>query len=184
MIGFISAFLASIASAHFDSSDYTKSDDTCRVEVDPVNVVFHGRAATADGAFVHVHHHGWDSGGGRSQAIRTHTNCIDMSAQRASASVFSDRNHIRFFDAGQNDVEEFSVGDAHHEMVVSCGHAVDANGSPRGSGFDRARRRLQEIMSPSHDLSLNMHGNDRNFEQCNGWMAGSNGYRARIRIGA
>lgn len=61
-------------------------------------------------------------------------------------------------------------------------HAVDSNG-PNGSGFDMGRRQLREKYGETaHDRNQVLWGNTRNFLQCDGDLAGSNGYGLRLEI--
>lgn len=164
--------------AHFSTSAYTfKSGSGCGTAVDPINFGFYGPGAYWSGAATHVSHHSrWDNIVGSSQASRSHSNCYTMGTQRAShnGGLGSEGNHIRFFwahDDGQG--IQYSVGDAHYDAWVWCGHAVPA------TGFDNARNRLKTIMSDGgHYTTTNYWGNTRTFKQCHGKYAGSNGYVA------
>jgi hypothetical protein len=70
-------------------------------------------------------------------------------------------------------------GDAHHEdFVWYCGHAVDKGGLSNGlsSGFDQGRRAIYDAFHGVHDCAgATYWGNTREFKQCDGDYAGSNG---------
>ena len=69
-----------------------------------------------------------------------------------------------------------TIGDAHHEDLTYCGHAVDANGST-GSGFDQGRRELRiQMENGGHGWYSEFWGNTQNFQQCDGDYASSDGY--------
>lgn len=180
--------LAVPAPAHFDVTDrYTHGScpATSGNRVDPLNVLFttwgtHGRALAQTRS-----HAGWSDEGGSAQTFVDHATCSSMHGQRASASIFRSRFHVRV--RGQHEDANLgwaATGDAHHEdFVLTCGHAVDANG-PGGSGFDQGRNELREAMAAAgHAVSTgNWWGNTQNFKQCDGDLAGSNGYTTYITL--
>jgi hypothetical protein len=170
----VSVFPAAPAQADFSTSVYThKGGSNCSSAVDPINFGFYGPAAWWSNAAAHVQHHsGWNNTSGSTQANRAHGTCYSMGTQRASGSSLSSRYHIRFFFAHDNGQGTYySVGDAHYERLVPCGHAVPPD------GFDNARRHLRNIMgNGGHYTTRNYWGNTRTFLQCSFTYAGSNGY--------
>ena len=70
-------------------------------------------------------------------------------------------------------------GDAHHEdLIWYCGHAVDKGGGSSGlaSGFDQGRQAIDQGLAGSHTFGGTTYwGNTRQFKQCDGDYAGSNG---------
>jgi hypothetical protein len=176
------------AAAHFDASDrYTHGGcpATTGNRVDPLNVLFrtwgtYGRALSQTQA-----HAGWGDENGSTQSFVDHATCSTMHGQRASASVFRSRFHVRVRGQHQDPVLGWTAaGDAHHEdVVVTCGHAVDSNG-PEGSGFDQGRNELRSrFAGAGHAISTgNWWGNTQNFKQCDGDLAGSNGYTTYITL--
>ncbi|MEJ7569171.1 MAG: hypothetical protein WKF41_13000 [Gaiellaceae bacterium] len=69
-----------------------------------------------------------------------------------------------------------TIGDAHHEDLTYCGHAVDANGA-NGSGFDQGRQNLRiNLENGGHSWRSEFWGNTQNFQQCDGDYASSDGY--------
>lgn len=175
------AIAAAAAAAHFSTSSYTYKGD-CSTSVDPVNFGFYGpRAEWSHTGYQVGLHAGWTNTSGSSQATWSHGNCYWMGTQRASGGSTSSRFHIRLFWAGG---DPYTVGDAHHEDFshnLGCnygfgGHAVDSNGS-NGSGFDWGRRTLySKFQAAGHYVTYTYWGNTRNFKQCDGDYAGSNGY--------
>ena len=180
--------LAMPATAHLDLSDrYTHS--ACPASsgnrVDPLNVLFrtwgtYGRALSQTQS-----HAGWGDDGGTAQSFVDHAACASMHGQRASARVLASRFHVRV--RGQHEDPALgwtATGDAHHEdLVFPCGHAVDSNGT-EGSGFDQGRNELRSrFASSGHVVSSgNWWGNTQNFKQCDGDLAGSNGYTTYITL--
>lgn len=176
------------APAHFDSADrYTHGacPATSANRVDPLNILFrswgtYGRALSQTQS-----HAGWADDGGSAQYFFDHGSCALMHGQRASAGVIWSRFHVRV--RGQHEDSTLgwtAIGDAHHEdLVLTCGHAVDSNG-PEGSGFDQGRNELRAAMAAAgHAVSTgNWWGNTQNFKQCDGDLAGSNGYTTYITL--
>jgi hypothetical protein len=172
--------VAPAAMADFSSSDYTY-DSGCTNPIDPVNFVWYGATAYASNSAYHTQvHTGWGNTSGSSQSFVTHGSCRVLNEQRASAGGSSTRFHIRLFQTYHLDANGRyeSVGGAHHEdWVFPCGHAVDSNGS-NGSGFDQGKAAMFNALYGSHHYyGANQYwGNTRNFKQCDGDYAGSNGY--------
>jgi len=175
-------------SSHFDNSaPYTHGGcpGTTSNRIDPLNVVFWDWG-TYDRVFSQIQSHaGWNDDGGSSQTFVDHSTCYAMHGQRASSGIASTRFHIRI--RGQHSDPSLgwtATGDAHHEdLVITCGHAVDSNG-PSGSGFDQGRNTLRTYFSNAgHSISTNnFWGNTQNFKQCDGDLAGSNGYTTFIQL--
>lgn len=179
------ALSPAVAHAHFSSSSYTYNNcDAGRRLVDPINFVFYGARANSTLSAHHIEHHAfWDNTSGSFQAFFTEGNCRGMATQRASSGNASSRFHIRLFPTDHPDRKGRleTVGDAHHEDLVwnsnkgyPC-HAVDKNGR-QGSGFDQGRSKLVNQFRGKHTFGdYAAWGNTRNFKQCDGDYAGSDG---------
>jgi hypothetical protein len=175
-------------SAHLQTYPYTLS--TCPAaydsQVDPINTVFWDSGSSSWALANIAAHAGWANTSGSTQYFSDHGTCRIMDGQRASACGLCDRFHVRVEAIADSD-ESWGVtsrGDAHHEdLVWYCGHAVDANG-PSGSGFDQGRRELRQLLEAGgHGWQSRYWGNTRNFRQCDGDYAGSDGYTVFVRIG-
>lgn len=186
------ALVVAPASAHFDASDkFTHADNAgCASgsHKDPINVVFYtwGTYGRVDSQI--RSHAGWVDTGAESQEFADHGYCYDMHDDLADGE--GTRNHIRF--RGQHSDTSLgwpAWGGVHHEDYVSfpqClpngGHAVDANG-PNGSGYDQGRALLNQFMyDGGHSYYYAWWGNTQNFEQCDGDLAGSDGYTSYIQL--
>ena len=174
------------ARAHWRSYPYSLK--ACPAEsahqVDPVTVLFY-RHGWALRSLNHIEYHtGWHNESGSTQRFQSHGRCGRMHGQRASRCGMCTRFHVRVRRTyhGDGTLGITSLATPHHEdWVWYCGHAVDKNGA-EGSGFDQGRRRLSYLMGRRHGSSLRYWGNDRDFKQCDGDYAGSNGYVRYIPI--
>lgn len=137
-----------------------------------------GAAAAARNTRVHA---GWSNTSGGTQSLYVTAapgllTCQSMKYQRASGAW--SRFHVRFWRVPESSGSSKLVpAGAHHEdFVWSCpGHAVDSNG-PTGSGFDWGRRELVDrFQAGGHWAEGKWWGNTRNFKQCDGDWAGSDG---------
>lgn len=151
------------ASANLDTSLYTMKTN-CVDWVDPINVGFYGPGGFWTDAAMHVQHHlFWDDQGGTKQTNISHGTCYYMGTQRASASKYLSRWHVRFFYAHDEQGIYYTVGDAHYDQTVWCGHAVPP------SGFDNARNYIRDGMSVGHAVyGPWWWGNTQPIKQCNG----------------
>jgi hypothetical protein len=175
--------VAGPARAHFQTYPYTLSSCPASYDrqVDPITDVFYANA-TGDRVLNHIRFHtGWTDTGGSTQYFSSEGICAVMYGQRASANVSQSRFHIRVRRTYDDDPiwGITARGDAHHEdFVWYCGHAVDKGGGSTGlaSGFDQGRRALFEALSGTHTFGGTTYwGNTRQFKQCDGDYAGSNG---------
>ena len=189
VVGVAALVAAGDAAAHWLSYPYSlrSCPASYRDQSDPVTVLFVGEG-WALRSLNHIEFHtGWDNESGPSQRFQSHGECGDMHGQRGSGGLFSSRWHVRVRRTAHADATygTTSLATPHHEdFVWYCGHAVDKNGA-EGSGFDQGRRRLARLMAESifHDESgLRYWGNDRDFKQCDGDWAGSNGYVRYIAV--
>jgi hypothetical protein len=171
------------AHADFNLYPYTLNS-SCGSSIDPINFVFYGVTAYTSSADNHLGFQtGWGDRSGSTQYRSSHGYCTAMSYQRASSCSTCSRYHARIFSTHHQDtLGRYESGlDAHHEdFVWTCfvpNHAVDSNGS-NGSGFDQGRRKLYDYFAGSHHAygDTQYWGNTRNFKQCDGDYAGSNGY--------
>lgn len=180
------------AGAHFQTYPYTLKGCPASFDrqVDPITNVFYGGAWGAH-TLNHIQAHaGWSNTSGSTQYFSSHSVCGEMAGQRASGGLTSSRFHIRIrktYDA-DNTWGITSRGDAHHEdFVWYCGHAVDKGGQGVGpnSGFDQGRRAIYNAFYgiAHHHFAGNVYwGNTRLFRQCDGDLAGSNGYVGWFRV--
>jgi hypothetical protein len=195
------------------SDPYTqRNDGNClNNPIDPINIVFEGQYASAGYVARHIQDHAeWFGTSGSTQNLNVKTggpnyDCRLQGYQRTDSGDFA-QFHTRLWlipaTVGTPGPLK-TVGDAHHEDLLDCGHAVDENGSS-GSGFDQGRRELrQQFEGEGHAAHNENWGNTRNFAQCDanhpgasdtcqdgpatgdfcdGW-AGSNGNGVLIRVG-
>jgi hypothetical protein len=180
------------ADAHFQTYEYTSKG--CPLsdysDVDPVNMVFWNKADNGTTQGNIEYHTGWGNHSGGTQYFSSHDVCGAMYAQIANGGVSESRFHIRIKKTyhGDDTLGTTSRGDAHHEDFVLCndlkpGHAVDSNGD-QGSGFDQGRKRIRAYFDgdPGHPWYSKYWGNTRNFKQCDGDYAGSDGYTVFIKL--
>jgi hypothetical protein len=179
----VGAAIAASARAHFQTYPYTLTSCPASYDhqVDPINDVFYG-SATAERTLNHIRFHtGWTDTGGSMQSFSSEGVCGEMYGQAASGATWQSRFHIRVKRTYDADATwgVTSRGDAHHEdFVWYCGHAVDKGGVSSGlwSGFDQGRRAIYDAFSGSHEYAgVTYWGNTREFKQCDGDYAGSNG---------
>lgn len=167
------------ARADFQPGYYTHGScaGTSASRIDPINFVYWDWGTWDRAASQTQSHAGWTDTGGSSQYFFDHGNCYTMTTQRASGGVASSRYHIRLHPIHSDAALGWTtIGDAHHEDLTYCGHAVDANGS-NGSGFDQGRRQLRILMeNRGHGWYSEFWGNTQNFQQCDGDYASSDGY--------
>jgi hypothetical protein len=186
-LGAIMLLVVAPAPAHFDStSKYTHTASNCSgaSRVDPINIVFYTWGTWARAENQVQTHAGWTNGSGSPQYFWDHSTCYLMHTQRASGCGTCGRFHIRI--RGQHEDPTLgwtATGDAHHEdWVITCGHAVDANG-PNGSGFDQGRAQLSNAMwMGGHSYYYTWWGNTQNFQQCDGDYSGSDGNTSFIQL--
>ena len=188
---------ATAANAHFQTYPYTLKSCPASYDahVDPVNFVFtrSGDGPTMVNA-IKAHTSLDDSTRGTVQSFSSHGVCGEMYASQATGcwngTTLCTRFHIRVKKTYEGDpyLGVTGVGDAHHEdWVQTCnygagGHAVDANGS-NGSGFDQGRRALRiAFENAGHGWSSKFWDNKRNFKQCDGDYAGSDGYTVYVSL--
>jgi hypothetical protein len=166
------------ALADFNTTVYTRGSN-CSGRKDPINFVFWGPNAWWDKAGNHVQHHtGWGVPNASRQTTNVHGTCYLDGTQRASGAFYESRYHIRIFYAHYDRNYSYSVGDAHWEAAIYCGHAVPPN------GFDGGKNVLRDLMRRGgHTVSTVWWGNTDRFKQCNGKYAGSDGYTVRAYIG-
>jgi hypothetical protein len=179
--------------AHFQTYEYTLKDCPASYDdqVDPVNIVFWDKADNGTTKKNIQYHPIWYVGGGSTQYFSSHGVCGEMYDQEATNCAFCTRFHIRYKKTYESDAQlgVTSRGDAHHEdWVVTChyglgGHAVDKNGD-NGSGFDQGRKKMRLGFDgePGHPWASHWWGNTRNFKQCDGDYAGSDGYTVFIKL--
>ncbi|MGH2989056.1 MAG: hypothetical protein ACRDMA_04215 [Solirubrobacterales bacterium] len=162
--------------------------------VDPVTLLFEGgEAHAANVARAFEVHLGWfnQSGGGQRLRVKvnaTQYSCKFMDAQRANGGSTSARTHARLWhvpaSGGAN--HQVAATPHHEDFVLTCippRHAVDKNG-PNGSGFDRGRQAVANAFEANrHSRQHQSWGNTRNFRQCDGDLAGSNGNGVKIGMG-
>ncbi|MGH2988740.1 MAG: hypothetical protein ACRDMY_13610 [Gaiellaceae bacterium] len=176
--------------AHFQSGHYSHKKSDCASRTDPITIVFYG-FATADRVNNHVRHHtGWGGGTGGGQHFASHGVC-GGGTRHAESGTFT-RYHIRLRKTYHDDATWWTTttGTPHHEdwsTEWGCnygfgGHAVDKGGvSQEGSnwsGFDMGRKHIFNALyqKSGHGFAGSVNwGNTREFKQCDGDKAGSNG---------
>lgn len=161
---------------------YTYDGETCAKPVDPLNVVFYGRAATAENAHAAVEDvAGWRTSRGSGQWFSTGRGCSKMNSQTGSGTIFPhDRFHIRFFESRRGASSWATYGDAHKDdfSATNCqlGDSTEAPG-----GFDKGREKLvEEFRKDKARIRYVRWNNRRRFKQCNGEFVGSDGRVAYI----
>src|SRR5919108_1900962 len=169
----------------------SKSDSNCTSEywVDPVTLLFEGdEAHAANVARAFEVHLGWynQSGGGQRLRVKynsTQYTCKYMDEQRANGCGTCTRTHARLWHVPASGGANHKVAATpHHEdwITLRFCHAVDENG-PNGSGFDRGRQAVANgFEANGHSREHQYWGNTRNFRQCDGGLAGSNGNGVKI----
>lgn len=184
-VGAVSALPAYAPAFPPYSSPYTHGGSNCGNASDPVTTMFKGSKAKVPNALRSIEKHaGWTTETGSTQSLwvnaGTHMTCNAMGGQRASG--LTTRFHARVWRVphSSGSSKKVMVAPHHEDFVVlggcfPAGHAVDSNGA-NGSGFDRGRRNLRrKFKNHGHHTSGGNWGNTRNFKQCDGDWAGSNG---------
>ncbi len=184
---------------------YTKGTNCAdKKQVDPINVVFYGRDATAGrtDAFVDKYM-GWgDATDSGTQGFLT-PRCRLAAHQRANGSTDETRHHVRLrqLDKKRGARRLFSAGDAHYEDHVGsianpftgCGrgkHAVKKGAVDRkpedrganGSGFDQGRELMADRWGARGRRVTKPFKGNTHSEQCDGDFAGSDGRVAYMTI--
>jgi hypothetical protein len=181
--------------AHFSSGLYSHKRSDCESRTDPITVVFYGYA-DADRTNNHIKFHaGWGGGTGGGQHFASHGVC-GAGTRHAESGTFT-RYHIRMRKTYHGDATwaTTTTGTPHHEDWVSTcnwglgGHAVDKGGVSQSgsnwSGFDMGRKRIFQALygKTGHNFAGSVNwGNTREFKQCDGDKAGSNGTVFWFRI--
>lgn len=195
LLALAAAALAAVAFAgsapgHFQTYPYTLGSCPAAYErqIDPINVVFYGNA-TSELALNHIRFHlNWPYTSGSTQYFSSEGICGAMDGQRASGTTLQSRFHIRVKQTAHGDATWgiTARGDAHHEdLIWYCGHAVDKGGGSSGlaSGFDQGRSAIYNALVGVHTYAgMTYWGNTRQFKQCDGDYAGSDGNVAWWRI--
>lgn len=167
---------------------YSYSTGTnCTAPVNPIDVVFYdygGLDPSSTGARAHgytLSHLEYNAGWDQEQTIVTQPQsfsdngyCEQNDGDVADALVFQTRNHARLDDIKSRTWGDTSVGTAHFETIMDCGHVVRKTISGT-SGFDMARGTLWDKLGGHHFTFVQYWGNTRPFTQCNGDVAASNG---------
>ena len=173
-------------------SSKSGSDCVSSAWVDPVTMVFEGDEAHAPNvARAFGRHLGWGNQSGSAQRLYVKESavpsyqCKGMDEQRANGCGTCTRTHARLWripaSSGAN--KKVAATPHHEDWVWYCGHAVDANGS-NGSGFDKGRHAVARGFELNgHSRQNHNWGNTRNFKQCDGDWAGSNGVGVSIGMG-
>jgi len=183
---------------------YSFSDSSCSTasRVDPVTVVFYN-LATTDRVNQNIDAH-TDLDAGASvnpQNFGVNGVCLGQTVDKSSCAIMAcTRWHIRGL---QSPVTHATYGSTtqstpHHEDWVESvfnpgcnilglfgNHAVDKGGVSSGmfSGFDQGREHIWDGFSAAgHTGELQYWGNTQEFPQCDGDLAGSNGYVRYIKI--
>src|SRR3954468_17948487 len=123
---------------------FTYTSDKCNKQVDPLNIVFWGRAASASNSQKATEDvTGWGAGfverGSTQYFIRGGSNCVEKNSQIGSGTnIPHDRFHLRFFEKRINRTRWATYADAHHDDFDSEGCTLgDAVSAP--GGFNQGR---------------------------------------------
>ncbi|MES4787652.1 MAG: hypothetical protein C4294_19685 [Nitrospiraceae bacterium] len=108
IIGFslLAAISVSAVYADFNIGDriYRNSGCSSGQEADPVNLLFWNQADTFNTLNNFQAHVGWGNDTGVTMWLKHHgSNCSAHTAQRASGGLYTNRDHIRFFNVNDND---------------------------------------------------------------------------------
>jgi hypothetical protein len=180
-----------VAVAHFSSSDYSHGGSGCASRIDPVTIVFLGYGGYAE-THGHSHRtwdlingmpdsqHDWTGSSSSTQWASSHSVCTEMERESATGCGSCTRYHIRLNQTHHADLNgrNETVGTAHYEEQVSCGHAVPYNRGS-GSGFDLGRGHVKNDWLSAYGSgklwNTENWGNSQSMQQCNGWYAASSG---------
>ncbi len=190
--------LLAVSSEAYNIGYYTHSsgDPGCASSsaVDPINFVFYswGTTGRVDNQLLY---HGYNAGSNWNYHDGSHQNfyvnniCSDQYYQYADCQLVCTRTHFReqpvYYESGT--IGWSTVTDAHHEQLVGCGHAVDANGTQgfgNGSGYDYGQFLVywQFYGTSNHTTFQSQFFNTQIMRQCNGWLASDNGYAQWMQL--
>jgi hypothetical protein len=195
LILLIAAVFGSRAEAHLPPTVtyfYVYSSSTCSKQTEPLNVLFTTHANAARSVNHVQKHTGWiapSGSGANTRYLRGHDySCLAQNWQRATGSD-ADHWHIRGRTLHKDYKADITtIASAHREVVRACGHAVKPASGGTPSGFDTGREQvytkfggLAGLADHTGPATLNW-GNTKNFLQCDGAYAASNGKVYSIKI--
>ena len=180
------------AEAHLNplghTASYAFTNSGCTNKVDPISVVFYWDASIS-AMHQHAHQHGgWVYHDGTFQYFFDHS-CFGQDAQDASNPSWSARYHMRYLWNGDPTWGTYTLATPHHEDLLTCGHAVDANSNEPPGGFVMAK----------WDIGWNWHnwnngggshyfqgshwwGNNISFTQCDNEQASNDGWVDYVEV--
>jgi hypothetical protein len=178
---------------------YTYNNCTSTSVVDPINVVWYGGPETAGAVGAVLANKGWSYndfedptlkaaetlGVGGVDVMYIHDavqeggadshGCFRNDTERADGNPFSNREHVRLFDAVNTHNKVFVVGDASHDQNI-FGHGCTKFLGLAGhitSSFNQSRETINGFW-PAH-RALHWWGNTYPLRQCNGEYKASDG---------
>lgn len=179
---------------------YSYGDSRCRNPVDPISVIFVGRATTSNVNAHAAHHSGWNYSGPSSGQYFYNHGCKRPTGDIASAGLFApERYHLRHVSGVDATQGTYSLSTPHHEDLVNCGgtlkHAVDSNWDEDPGGFVAAKWRIADTWhywnsppspapSPSPHLWVRSEywNNTAGLWQCDGQPAWNDGWVDFVEI--
>jgi hypothetical protein len=183
----------------YRSSDCNEPDADA---ADPVNVIFYDDATQSNLDYYFNLYHGWGDNDGETQYFKTWYNCYEMDGQPSSGQMGVTRYHARYQRGldpwGNVDVDnpwgDYSVASAHYEEWIPYlpgFNSCDSGWFPKGDhavpndGFNQGRDNVVQnwVTEGGHHYAGTRNWDNRELrDQCNDWVAASNGDVAFIRV--
>jgi hypothetical protein len=132
--GFLAGVFGQASLADTVFGDYIRSAPVSGPDKDPVNVLYTINGSLANTLAHFAHHVGWYDDGGSDMWFRDSCCWYIQDAQKASWCGWCERNHTRFKHHqtyGDPGYQDFTMGAAHYEIVVGCGHSSRSFNAPR-----------------------------------------------------
>lgn len=193
------------APAKFSDYSYKDPDCTRGNTEDPTNVIWYARHYHPFDEFMpnsvvgYMNRLGWTNHGGGDAWLNTRStryglHCISQASQNADDSSIANRNHLRIWDDGQNQVTGpggtfYAASDAHHDVNVFGNTNCETDNVPAkhvSSTFNGARNTLaSEIRhggSLRRPISWVKRGNTRPQRQCDKSKVASDGNQLYVHL--
>ncbi len=161
-------------------------EEGCSSDVDPINVVFYGRAGDADNVKNVVNDvMDWNPPAGvvrgSTQYMSIRGRCNKNNEQAASTSELGDRYHLRLFEKRLTRRLVLSYADAHFDIGRACNAVKDA--TQDRIGFNKGRDQIVNgFRRDGARIKMIRFGNTRPQPQCDGAEAASDGRTAYILV--